>query len=131
MSGTVVRSDLAGGLLWSAAPRGLQMRPTNRALTTLFSIVVSCFVAGCDPGGPDGKRGVLFFQGDLGIAEGAWGEVLIPAEVTIGGTKASLDRSETHSYDFAGTALEVTAPTGTRVDEQWLDEDGCSCPGPR
>ncbi len=81
-------------------------------------------LTGCDPGGPDGKNGVLFFRGDRGVAEGSWGEVLVPSSVNIGGGKATLDRSESFTFDFEGTALELSAPAGTHVEEQWLDEYG-------
>jgi hypothetical protein len=107
--------------------------------TRLAGLAAAGWLWGCDPGPPDGEDKVLFFVRERSYAEvGSTQRILVPRHKTIGGYlegKGVPYRTRSFDYDFARTAIEVTAPTGSRLISASLGEEGyvivtrCDAPG--
>lgn len=98
------------------APFRVRVRQVATAVATA---ALALLAAGCDPGPPDGKERVLFFDHDRSFAEvGGSQRIVIPRRKTIGGYVLGRGlpyRKRTFEFDFAGTRLEVEVPPGAAV----------------
>lgn len=96
---------------------------TNRPLVLLLCGIAA--LTACDPGGPNGKAGILFFREErvplpVGLSE----RVLLPRDVRTGGGAKGLEPSHFFHYDFSGTTLDATGADGLAVLGTQLLEEG-------
>ncbi len=88
-------------------------------------IALAGAASACDPGGPNGKRGVLFLNAATSpVGAGLESSVSIPHHTAIGGGPNSPQKTETYDFDFAGTTLETSGTNGLTPLAATLDADG-------
>ncbi len=108
-----------------------------KSLIPALALLALC---ACDPGGPNGRDGVLQFNlVPYGVVVGETGTVELPHQIRRGDywmTKAPVYyRKRTFRWDFAGTTLDVQLPataelTGTELaDGDWLITYRCVASG--
>ena len=92
----------------------------------LCCLLMACVVGGCDPGSPNGKEQVLFFQPEYTgrIAENLTATIVIPRHVTLGDTPKSIDRVENYDFAFDGTTLQFPETSGLTIMDTALDATG-------
>jgi hypothetical protein len=93
---------------------------------TLGVLLVTCIAGACDPGAPNGKNQVLFFQPEYAgrIAENLTATIVIPSHVTLGDRPKSVDRIENYDFAFDGTTLQFPETSGLTILDTTLDATG-------
>jgi hypothetical protein len=106
-------------------------RPDQRRRGALAALLLcAAGLPACDPGGPNGRDGVLFFLHEAASPYvGDTFRIGIPDHFRHGDYwmgKGLYYYARTFDFDFAGTTLEATTPVGVTVLSTALDADGWS-----
>jgi hypothetical protein len=86
----------------------------------LCCLLVACVAGAYDPGAPNGKEHVLFFQSEYAgrIAENLTATIVIPRHVTLGDTPKSIDRVENYDFALDGTTLQFPETSGLTISSR-------------
>jgi len=107
------------------APRGGRRRASGRLGLVPVALLLA-LLWGCEPPGPTGISGVLFFVHSGSPYVGQTQSIRIPPSVHVGGESIGRLwlRSRTYQYDFHGTRIEASLPAGAALVAAELGADG-------